>query len=85
MGEWKTIESAPKDGTWFLICKAGEGVESYEVGCFEEMQWPEYVEVGDGLYRKEMRARGYPWKGFSNFHRATHWTELPAPPSQEEG
>ncbi len=79
MSEWQPIETAPRDGTWFLLCRQSEGWESYEVGRFDPLLFPEYVEAGNGLYRKEMRT-GYEWLGFNNFHRATHWMPLPPPP-----
>ena len=79
MSEWQPIATAPKDGTFFIICRAGEGFESYEVGRFDPMLWDSYVEVGDGLYRKECKAV-YDWRGFNNMHRATHWMPLPEPP-----
>ena len=79
MSDWQPIETAPRDGTWFLICASEDGVESYEIGCYDPMMSPEYIEVDGGLYRKEMKS-GYEWRGFNNFHRATHWTSIPEPP-----
>jgi hypothetical protein len=83
---WQPIETAPKDGTWFLICNADDGFDSYEVGSYDPEVgsydptfWPEYVEVEGGLYRKEMKT-SYEWRGFNNLHRATHWMPLPEPP-----
>ena len=80
MSDWRPIETAPKDGTWFLICRADDGFDSYEVGRFDPMILPEFVEAGEGLYRKIER-KGYEWTGFNNMHRATHWMPLPEPPS----
>ena len=77
--DWQPINTAPKDGTWFLICNAIDGFYSYEVGRYEPMFWPEYVEAGDGFYRKEMK-QIHEWRGFNNMHRATHWMPLPDPP-----
>lgn len=81
MSEWHPIKTAPKDGSWFLICRACEGADSYEVGRFDPSFHDEFIEAGDGLYRKERRL-GYEWRGFSNFHRATHWYPLPSPPGE---
>lgn len=80
MADWQPIETAPKDGTWFMICRAGEGFESYEVGRYDPYHFPEYVEVSGGLYRKEERQL-LEWRGFNNMHRATHWKPLDAPPA----
>lgn len=81
MSEWQPIETAPKDGTWFLTCRAGEEHKQfmYEIGCYDPYMLPEYIEVDGGLFRKEMKP-GYEWTGFNNFHRATHWMPLPEPP-----
>jgi hypothetical protein len=80
MSEWKPIETAPRDGSWFVICRVGDDPERYEVGCYNPLCHFNYVEVENGLFRRE-KERGYEWSGFSNFHRATHWMPLPAPPS----
>ena len=79
VGIWQLIETAPRDGTWFLICRAGEGFDSYEVGCFDPYMHSKYEPVGGGLYR-QVREPIYDWRGFNNFSRATHWMQLPKPP-----
>lgn len=79
MSEWQSIETAPRDGTWFLICCDRDGWDSYEVGRYDPYRSADYVEVEGGLYRKEMRI-SYEWTGFNNFHRATHWMPAPPPP-----
>ena len=80
---WQPIETAPKDGTWFLICCAEEGFNSYEVG-----QWDPYMaytfEPEGDLYRKVKKSI-YDWRGFNNMHRATHGMPLPTPPSSNTG
>ncbi len=83
MSEWQKIETAPKDGTWFVTCRAGEP-DSYEVGRYEPWLWDRFVPVGDGLYRVE-KEKLYDWRGFNNFPRATHWmTLLAQPPAPED-
>jgi hypothetical protein len=77
--EWMPIETAPRDGTWFATCRAGEP-DSYEVGRFDPLMWPQYVEAENGLYRK-VEHQVYDWMGFNNFHRATHWMPLPGVPA----
>lgn len=83
MCEWQPIETAPRDGTWFLTCRASEGFESYEYGRYDPYFMAEYVEVEGGLYRKESRS-SYDWTGFNNFHRMTHWMPAPKPPAHSE-
>lgn len=80
--EWRDIESAPRDGTWFLICNAQDGFDSYEVGRFEPLTSPRFEEAGtgDGLYRR-VDVQIYDWRGFNNIHCATHWMPLPEPPA----
>jgi Lar family restriction alleviation protein len=79
---WQPIETAPKDGTWFVICLPGK---RYEVGRFYPAKWTDYVpsEI-DGLFRQQERVI-HEWGEFNNFHRATHWMPLPAPPATEGG
>lgn len=79
---WLPIETAPRDGTWFLIYLADEDdgpFSAYEVGKYDPYMTTDYIEVEGGLYRKELRS-SYDWAGFNNFHRATHWMPLPEPP-----
>jgi hypothetical protein len=81
MTAWQPIETAPRDGSWFLICIAGED-GSYEVGCFDSdpLTWDTFVPVDDGLFRKETTVL-IQWRGFNNMHAATHWAPLPEMPS----
>ena len=78
MSEWQPIETAPRDGTWFVIYCAGEE-DSYEIGRYEPLMGHDFVEAGRGLYRKVDKEL-YEWTGFNNFHCATHWLPLPPPP-----
>lgn len=79
VAEWQPISTAPKDGTWYLICRACEGLESCEVGCFNPLLHDQFIEVEGGLYKKERRS-AYDYRGFNNHHRSTHWHLLPEPP-----
>jgi Protein of unknown function (DUF551) len=79
VSEWQPIDTAPKDGTWFMICRAEEGFETYEVGRYQQLMWPKYIPVGDNLF-KQIKEQIYEWRGFNNMHRATHWMPLPKPP-----
>jgi hypothetical protein len=77
---WQPIDTAPKDGSWFLICHASEGFGSYEVGRYDPWKRKNYDPVGHGLFR-EVEEVVMEWSGFNNFHRATHWMPLPVPPN----
>jgi hypothetical protein len=85
MSEWQPIETAPRDGSWFIICNVRDLPDlHYEIGRYDPYMHAEYTEVGDGLFRKEMRS-SYDWSGFSNFGRATHWKPVGDPPKTESG
>src|SRR5882672_593597 len=79
--KWQPIETAPRDGTWFVICNAEDDRDGYEVGCYDPYMTTDYIETepGSDVYRKVKRS-SYDWTGFNNFHRATHWMPLPKPP-----
>jgi hypothetical protein len=81
---WQDISTAPKDGTWFLICRDDEGFDSYEIGCYEPLTHDRFEPAEGGLYRK-VPVKILDHRGFNNFHRATHWMPLPAPPAVKEG
>lgn len=78
--QWRPIESAPKDGTWFVIVNEDDGADSFEIGCYSPLIWHDFEPVADGLFRKTEREI-YEWRGFNNMHRATHWLPLPPPPA----
>lgn len=79
MSEWQPIETAPRDGAWFVICREDD-TDFYEVGRYSPGYWPKYEEVEGGLFRKSMEPI-WQWT-FNNFHRATHWMPLPEPPKR---
>ncbi len=82
MTNWQPIETAPRDGTPFVICVADEGLESYEIGSYAPLIGKTFTPVEGGLYRK-INTIINEWNGFNNFHKATHWMPLPAPPKPE--
>ena len=76
--DWQPIETAPKDGTYVLVCNHDAGVS-----------WiAEYVERYTSGYRPEQ-----PWHSVMLNHRhakkrypstvPTHWMPLPSPPEKE--
>lgn len=79
-GDWQPIETAPRDGSWFVTCNADGSADEIEVGAYAPLMHGRFVENGDGLWRKEIVSI-CDWRGFNNFNRATHWMPLPALPS----
>jgi hypothetical protein len=79
--KWHPIETAPRDGTWFMIINAREGYFSVEVGQYRRYCRYEYVQETSGLFRKVEHE--VLEETFNNFHRATHWMPLPPPPEVE--
>lgn len=75
---WQDISTAPKDGTWFVICRAGEP-DFYEVGKYDPMEMTKFNERPDGLFEATKEVV-FEWRGFDNMHRATHWMPLPPAP-----
>lgn len=78
--EWKPIETAPRDGTWFMTACSGYDASHFEVGRYRLFTHPAYQEAGGGLYRRVYEI-WHEWEGFNNMHRATHWMPLPSPPA----
>ena len=74
---WQPIETAPRDGTFFVIFTHGE----YEVGRYAPSFWASFEDAGNGYYKKVDRHMT-DWSGFNNFHAATHWMPLPPPPKE---
>jgi hypothetical protein len=73
---WKDIATAPKDGTWILLCQAtgadGEPIESESFGLFvQRAAWWK----GDGWIDYCSMTRDP-----SVFFKPTHWMPLPPPP-----
>ena len=77
MMEWQPIETAPRDGSWFLIWIG----DRFEVGQYDPLIRDSYELVCDGLYKRKSDII-FEWHGFSNFHLATHWMPLPSPPRE---
>jgi hypothetical protein len=74
--EWKTIETAPKDGTRILVYQDGE----MEVADWYTHKYPAtYTERPDGLYEKN-ETEGSSWWNANECQHPTHWMPLPAPP-----
>ena len=77
---WQPIETAPKDGTWFVTCNTNDPDE-IEAGCYSATEWQSFKKVeGTDFYQRVSQVVSE-WRGFNNFHRATHWMPLPPPPT----
>ena len=85
MGEWKPIETAPKDGTDVLLASAGR----VTVGQWHDESWPTAAEyhatTGEYLGQYEtgecVPASWMSWDGgFAEADPPTHWMPLPPPP-----
>jgi hypothetical protein len=86
MSKWQLIETAPRDGTWFIIIDAAYP-EYPELGRYNPLTHFMYEYAGNGLFRK-VEYVAYEWDGFNNFHNATHWKPafdaLPDPSDAKE-
>lgn len=78
---WRTIESAPKDGTWVLI---------YDPSFEGEMA----VSIGSYMTADERDKKGrfkcgewclFEWDGLPSHATPTHWRPLPLPPLASGG
>lgn len=81
--EWQPIETAPRDGTYILIARAGENIgghEPMEITSWCVMENWHYEDLGNDTFKRVMDKPAEFWN--NNGHRATHWMPLPPlPPS----
>jgi len=80
--EWRTIESAPKDGTRILIARRGDkvGMDEIEITEWFVIEQSHFEHIEGNLYRKVQDDPYMAWN--DNGHRATHWMPLPKPPEE---
>ena len=80
MSEWRTIETAPRDGTWFLASSINHG--SMEVVC-----WQDGAPSGstfDGTTEEGWVSDGGLDRFYANPRWFTHWMPLPEPPTPSQ-
>ena len=66
--QWQPIETAPKDGTWIMICRPT--TYASKLGC-ALVYWDDHFACWhDGDYH-------------SDHYAPTHWMPLPEPPPKE--
>jgi hypothetical protein len=75
MSQWQPIESAPKDGTWFL---AWSGT-IFQGGLVTKAKWDADLTAKKP---RPMWTYAESWIGrhHMKLHQPTHWMPLPAPP-----
>ncbi len=83
MSEWKTMESAPKDGTWIMV--TGTKYDNNDVPAYGFTRW--VVEIVETWERAGPKTQKLVERDDSHWDYAapcelipTHWQELPAPP-----
>jgi hypothetical protein len=82
VSDWQPIETAPKDGSWFITINASADGE-YEVARYAPNTWPIYIPLKNGNYSRVDRVISEFTS--DNFGRASHWMPLPPPPKDIQG
>lgn len=82
MSEWKPIETAPKDGTWILVCGGSCGQESDTDPSCVSAHYTNYLNgrtfENDGWWQWAWFDGGY----YGRYESPTHWMPLPDLPSE---
>lgn len=81
MSEWRTIDSAPKDGTDIIIF-VPEQINKFGIDGYTE---PSKQAVCSYGYRWSLsNVGGYEYDEDIDLERATHWQPLPPPPESNK-
>lgn len=77
LGDWQSIDTAPLDGTWVMLCGGHcEGEESEYDGRPVVAQWTPHPN-GAGRWQFAWYDGGY----FGSYGGPTHWMPLPSQPT----
>lgn len=81
MSEWKTIDSAPKDGTWVLVT-GGEIEYRWDGDTQPKCVAAQYTNFLNMKYRDESwwQFAWYDGGYYGVYEAPTHWQPLPEPP-----
>jgi hypothetical protein len=75
---WQTIDTAPKDGTQFLVWSSGTGRWP------RIARWCEFTDKSQGLATPGGLRNGFGWIGLDHpeLGEPSHWMPLPDPPAE---
>lgn len=81
--EWRLIDTAPKDGTWILVC--GDPYDEGEVP-FGVTRWVVESEeqwrfVDENTQKREVDDTSH-WDDNGQYFRPTHWMPIPPQPNK---
>ena len=79
---WQPIASAPRDGRHFITANFLNSFDErgeYEIARFDPREYDAYEAAENGLFRKVTKI-SYEFTS-DNWHRATHWAEIPKEPT----
>lgn len=78
--DWQDISTAPKDGTWILVC-GGQTEDEEKNRTHAVVQWANYLNCGvtDWHWQFAWYDGGY----YGRYSNPTHWLPLPETPKGE--
>lgn len=82
---WRPIETAPKDGTWVLVCgyPAFEDDHEWMHGPVHDTVVAQYTELRNGTKTEgHWQFAWYDGGYYGGVEDVTHWMPLPAPPKE---
>jgi hypothetical protein len=78
VSEWQPIDTAPKDGTYVLVC-GGVTADEDEPRGHAVAQWSNWLN-GRRLKNGRWMFAWYDGGYYGNYENPTHWQPLPEPP-----
>lgn len=78
MNNWKTIETAPKDGTWVMLCggTTEEHFSEETISRVVSAQWTTYLNWSDGLRYGRWQFAWFDGGYYGAYRSPTHWMPL---------